>query len=98
MCDGCGSDVMSWLRESWLTIVSCPPRAMVIDCGQIALFWITSVAGLVLGVHEPDGPVLLFESSPPHEIAAASVSAAAVPPTRVLRFRISQDSSLYFAR
>jgi len=64
-------------------------RVMVIACGQMALFWTTRVAGLLLGVHEPEGPVLLSESSPLHEIAAASVSAAAVPQRRVLRFRIS---------
>src|SRR5215213_5243934 len=75
VCSGCGSEFMSWLRESWLTIVNWEPRATVIACGQTALFMMTSVLAALLGVHGPDGDVL----DPPPPQAKTPASAAATP-------------------
>ena len=72
VCSGCGSESISWVRESEFRIVICVPRATVSADGQMVLFWMTSVFGLVLGVQAPgvgllDGDELL----PPHAATIA---------------------------
>jgi hypothetical protein len=63
------------------------PRDTVRADGQIVLFWMTRVFGLVLGVHAPLGLGLLDdEELPPHDIAVAT----AIRIVRVLRVRTSR--------
>src|SRR4051812_20165076 len=81
---------MSCVRESEFRIVSCAPRVSVSACGQITLFWITSVFAFVLGVQPPLGLVLDDDDDdePPHDMAAA-IAAATAPKARSLAFRIA---------
>jgi hypothetical protein len=43
--------------------VTCEPRETVSVCGQIVLFWMTSVLALVLGVQPVVGPVVPDDES-----------------------------------
>jgi hypothetical protein len=57
--------------------VICVPRLTVSVDGQMALFWMTSVFGLELGVQPPLGLVLPLDELPPHAIAPATIAATA---------------------
>jgi hypothetical protein len=60
----------------------------------------TNVVGLELGVHDPDGDVLLLDELLPHAATIAIAAAIAVLPTSILRvcMLLPYDSSRYFAR
>src|SRR3954463_11516406 len=61
-------------------MVICVPRLTVSAAGQMVLFWITSVAGLALGVQAPLGLVLPLGAAPLPPQAIAKIIA-----TRLLR-------------
>src|SRR5882757_685863 len=83
VCSGCGSESISWVRESEFRMVICVPRATVSAAGQMVLFWITSVFALVLGVQPPLGPAGVVELLLPHAAATASPAANVAPPAHV---------------
>src|SRR3954452_13078443 len=66
-------------------MVICVPRLTVSAAGQMVLFWITSVAGLALGVQAPLGLVMPFDAAPllPHAIAKV-IAARVLTVIRVL--------------
>src|SRR5438128_8414463 len=98
VCSGCGSESISWTRESELMNVTWLPRATVMVFGHTWLFMIVMVVGLELAVHVPVGPVV---GELLHDMAAASAAAAIRPPVTFLTLRmlfvsLSQAGSLRF--
>jgi len=57
-------------------------------CGQMMLFWMTSVFGFELGVHPVLGPVVGDEESLPHAEAIASAHASPIPTIHITGARM----------
>jgi hypothetical protein len=55
-------------------------------CGQMMLFWMTSVFAFELGVHPVLGPVVADEESLPHAAAIASPHASPIPTIHIACF------------
>src|SRR5882672_1550964 len=97
VCSGWGSESISWARESEFRTVICVPRVTVSACGQMELFWMTSVFALELGVHPALGLEVVVvpgdELLPPHATTSAMPPASA-PPIAILRISIHISSDL----
>ena len=72
--------------------MTCDPRETVSACGQIVLFWMTSVLALVLGVQPVVGPVVPDDESLPHA-ANARPQASTVPNVQILSVRMPSTSN-----